>query len=601
MGRKKNNRDKLFQTYQELCDKWSEDKINVDNNVKYLPFNYCSLSLTPFNDAVCDEKGNIFENKYIIPYIAKFHKNPITGNNISVKELVHLNIKKGNNGNLLCPISLKELNFNMKIIAIKETGNVYSYDVYQKLNKDINNYKDLLTDIPFKKENVILLNDPNHKKLIPTFEYIKHKNEVIFITKLVNETEEHEKQKEINLPSNYEEVIENYENDNSTEKQRRLEVIDIINKNENILFVDSLNKKCKEEYENYLKIEKEIEELLYENKVSINEIKSKIDISSNCFLYHLKQNDNWKKYYHNNKSRIISNGKMALSLTSTQMELNTISSQLIPSDDELRIIYYNIVKSLQKKGFVKLSTNFGDLNLEIFCNYAPMASENFIELCSKGLYNNTKFHRLVHDFIVQGGDIKENNIFGHNFKDEFNNKVSHSQKGILSMANSGKNSNNTQFFFTLENNKANNLDNKHTIFGRVVGGIQTLDLINHIKINKFTKEVPLNDIIITNTEVYNNPFREVIRDIMWKEIKEKFGITKNNNEEKNEKFSDYFNKLIKDEKNTSSVGKYLNKKRKLIQTNDDDYQKKIQKFKESEGIYLQENNYKNKREAFENW
>ena len=489
----------------------------------------------------------------------------------------------------------------MKIIAIKETGNVYSYDVYQKLNKDINNYKDLLTDIPFKKENVILLNDPNHKKLIPTFEYIKNKNEVIFITKLVNETEEHEKQKEINLPSNYEEVIENYENDNSTEKQRRLEVIDIINKNENILFVDSLNKKCKEEYENYLKIEKEIEELLYENKVSINEIKSKIDISSNCFLYHLKQNDNWKKYYHNNKSRIISNGKMALSLTSTQMELNTISSQLIPSDDELRIIYYNIVKSLQKKAFVKLSTNFGDLNLELFCNYAPMASENFIELCSKGLYNNTKFHRLVHDFIVQGGDIKENNIFGHNFKDEFNNKVSHSQKGILSMANSGKNSNNTQFFFTLENNKANNLDNKHTIFGRVVGGIQTLDLINHIKVNKFTKEVPLNDIIITNTEVYNNPFREVIRDIMWKEIKEKFGITKNNNEEKNEKFSDYFNKLIKDEKNTNSVGKYLKKKRKLIQTNDDDYQKKIQKFKESEGIYLQENNYKNKREAFENW
>ena len=283
------------------------------------------------------------------------------------------------------------------------------------------------------------------------------------------------------------------------------------------------------------------------------------------------------------------------------MELNTISSQLIPSDDELRIIYYNIVKSLQKKAFVKLSTNFGDLNLEIFCNYAPMASENFIELCSKGLYNNTKFHRLVHDFIVQGGDIKENNIFGHNFKDEFNNKVSHSQKGILSMANSGKNSNNTQFFFTLENNKANNLDNKHTIFGRVVGGIQTLDLINHIKVNKFTKEVPLNDIIITNTEVYNNPFREVIRDIMWKEIKEKFGISKNNNEDKNEKFSDYFNKLIKDEKNTNSVGKYLNKKRKIIQTNDDDYQKKIQKFKESEGIYLQEINFKNKREAFENW
>ena len=447
MGRKKNNRDKLFQTYQELCDKWSEDKINVDNNVKYLPFNYCSISLTPFNDAVCDEKGNIFENKYIIPYIAKFHKNPISGNNMTVKDLIHLNIKRGNNGDLLCPISLKELNYNMKIIAIKETGNVYSYDVYKKLNKDISNYKDLLTDIPFKKENVILLNDPNNKKLIPSFNYIKHKDEVVFMTKLVNETEDHEKVKEINLPSNYEEIIENYEKDNSKDKQRRLEVIDIINNKESISFVDSLNKQVKEEYGNYLKIEKEIEELLYENKLPMNEIKSKINISSNCFLYHLKQNENWKKYFHNNKSRILSNGKMALSLTSTQMELNTISSQLIPNDDELRTIYYNIVKSLQKKAFVKLSTNLGDLNLEIFCNYAPMASENFIELCSKGLYNNNKFHRLIRNFIIQGGDIKENNIFGHNFKDEFNNKYSHNQKGILSMANSGSNTNNTQFFF----------------------------------------------------------------------------------------------------------------------------------------------------------
>jgi peptidyl-prolyl cis-trans isomerase-like protein 2 len=327
---------------------------------------------------------------------------------------------------------------------------------------------------------------------------------------------------------------------------------------------------------NYLKAEKEIVELLYENKLPMNEIKSKINILSNCFLYNLKKNENWKKYFHNNKSRILSNGKMALSLTSTQMELNTISSQLIPNDDELRTIYYNIVKSLQKKAFVKLSTNLGDLNLEIFCNYAPMASENFIELCSKGLYNNNKFHRLIRNFIIQGGDIKENNIFGHNFKDEFNNKYSHNQKGILSMANSGSNTNNTQFFFTLENNKGNHLDNKHTIFGRVVGGIQTLDLINHVKVNKFTNDVPLTDIIIINTEVYNNPFREAIRDILWKEIKEKYGVLKNNNDDKNEKFEIYFKKIIKDEKDCNSVGKYLNKKR-LIDKSDDDYQKKIAK------------------------
>ena len=139
--------NKLFMTYYELCQRNLENnENNYKTKINYLPFNYCSLSLHPFNNPVCDEKGNIFEKKYIINYLSKYHKNPIDYSQLSIKNLITLNFYKGNNNKFCCPITLKEYSENTKIVIIKETGNVYSYEAYLELNKNIKNFKDLINN-----------------------------------------------------------------------------------------------------------------------------------------------------------------------------------------------------------------------------------------------------------------------------------------------------------------------------------------------------------------------------------------------------------------------------------------------------------------------
>lgn len=103
----------------------------------------------------------------------------------------------------------------------------------------------------------------------------------------------------------------------------------------------------------------------------------------------------------------------------------------------------------QKKGYVQIVTSLGAMNIELFANFVPKTCENFIELCERKYYNNTKFHRLIPNFMVQGGDPTGSgrggeSIFGKPFEDEFHPKLSHNGPGILSMANAGKNTNKSQ-------------------------------------------------------------------------------------------------------------------------------------------------------------
>lgn len=105
-------------------------------------------------------------------------------------------------------------------------------------------------------------------------------------------------------------------------------------------------------------------------------------------------------------------------------------------------------------------------------------------LCKKNYYNNTKFHRLVPKFVLQGGDPTNTGAGGDSafegkpFRDEFDLRITHAHRGILSMANSGPNTNGSQFFLTL--NETKHLDLKHTVFGRVVGGAAVLDAIEAV-------------------------------------------------------------------------------------------------------------------------
>jgi peptidyl-prolyl cis-trans isomerase B (cyclophilin B) len=126
-----------------------------------------------------------------------------------------------------------------------------------------------------------------------------------------------------------------------------------------------------------------------------------------------------------------------------------------------------------------LKTNKGDIRLELFADKTPKTVANFEKLINEGFYDGLKFHRVIDDFMIQGGCPKGTGTGGpgYTFADEFHKDLKHSGPGILSMANSGPNTNGSQFFITHVATPW--LDGKHSVFGRVLGDGQKV--VNAIK------------------------------------------------------------------------------------------------------------------------
>ncbi|KAF9792809.1 cyclophilin-like domain-containing protein [Thelephora terrestris] len=132
---------------------------------------------------------------------------------------------------------------------------------------------------------------------------------------------------------------------------------------------------------------------------------------------------------------------------------------------------------------VVLETNMGEIKLELYWNHAPKTCRNFAELARRGYYNNVVFHRIIADFMAQSGDPTGTgrggtSIYGQRFEDEFHPELRFTGAGILAMANSGPNTNGSQFFLTLAPTPS--LDNKHTIFGRVQTGMRVLQRLGAV-------------------------------------------------------------------------------------------------------------------------
>ena len=133
-------------------------------------------------------------------------------------------------------------------------------------------------------------------------------------------------------------------------------------------------------------------------------------------------------------------------------------------------------------------TSRGQIKVELFADKAPLTVANFVNLAKRGFYDGLNFHRVIADFMIQGGcpDGRGTGGPGYRFEDETNNGVAH-QRGSLSMANAGPNTNGSQFFIT--HIKTDWLDRKHTVFGQVIEGQDVVDaVVQGDKINKITIE-----------------------------------------------------------------------------------------------------------------
>uniref|UniRef100_A0A8C1GCI5 RING-type E3 ubiquitin transferase n=1 Tax=Cyprinus carpio TaxID=7962 RepID=A0A8C1GCI5_CYPCA len=413
-------------------------------NFRRLPFDHCSLSLQPFEYPMCTVDGVVFDLMSIVPWIKKFGTNPITGEKLEAKSLIKLNFKQ----NILirfyhCPVLYTVFTNNSHIVANKVTGNVFSYEAVEQLNIKTKSYKDLLTDEPFTRQDLITLQDPTNLDKFNVSDFFHVKNNM----KVLDPAEEKAKQS----PSYHLK---------STNMETRETLAEL--------------------YRDY-----KGDELLAS---TMKEPEAKKTDKLNAAHY--------------------STGRVSASFTSTAMAPATTHEADAISDDTVRYQY------VKKKGYVRLHTNKGDVNVELHC---------------------------------------DKSYWGKPFKDEFRPNLSHTGRGILSMANSGPNTNKSQFFITFRS--CTYLDRKHTVFGRVVGGLETLTAMENVESDPKTDK-PKSEIKLLSTSVFVDPYEEADAQIAAEREKEA-----QKQEEERAQTSASVNKAKTEDKPKTfrpGVGKYIN-------------------------------------------
>ncbi|KAK1159996.1 RING-type E3 ubiquitin-protein ligase PPIL2-like isoform X1 [Acipenser oxyrinchus oxyrinchus] len=440
MGKRQHQKDKMYITCAEYTHLYGGKKPEIPkSNFRRLPFDHCSLSLQPFEYPMCTPEGHVFDLLSIVPWIKKFGTNPATGEKLEAKSLIKLNFFKNSEGKYHCPVLYTVFTDNSHIVTNKKTGNVFSHEAVEQLNIKTKTYRDLLSDEPFARKDLITLQDPTNLDKFNVSNFFHVQNNL----KVTDPDEEKAK-----LHPAYHLKTTNLET----------------------------RETLAELYKDY-----KGDELL----------------ASTMKPAEKKSTDKLNAAHY-------STGKVSSSFTSTAMTPETIQEADAIADDTVRYRY------VKKKGYVRLHTNKGDLNLELHCDMVPKACENFIKLCKKEYYDGTVFHRSIRNFMIQGGDptgtgTGGESFWGKPFKDEFKPNLSHKGRGVLSMANSGPNTNKSQFFITFRS--CTYLDRKHTVFGRVVGGFETVTALENVESDPKTDR-PKSEIKLLNATVFVDPYEE---------------------------------------------------------------------------------------------
>ncbi|KAI7897844.1 peptidyl-prolyl cis-trans isomerase-like 2 [Cokeromyces recurvatus] len=513
--------DKLYITHSEWSGEVGQHSAasgitgkRTSEGFKRLPFYCCSLSLQPFEHPVCTSEGIIFDLVHIIPYIKKYGTNPVTGEKLEMKNLIKLNFSKNDKDEYYCPVTFKVFTDHTAIAAIKTTGNVYAYDTIEKLNIKTKHWKDLMTDEPFTKKDIIMLQDPHNleNKDMSKFDYLKTNKKVI------NVAEEIERRK----------------------PTHNINVAGMGNTKK--VFDELAAKETKE-------VSKK------DNKVPVSFHQKKESLPYNAAHY--------------------TTGEAAESFTSTAMSAYTQATRALIDEEEF------MYKRIKSKSYVRIVTNFGNINLELFSDRVPRTCHNFVQLAKSNYYDGVKFHRNIKGFMIQGGDPTGTGRGGESFwkrdfPDEIKTTLTHNARGILSMANKGKDTNSSQFFITYA--AAPHLDGKHTVFGKVVGGMDVLKILETIPVDE--RDRPEREIIMKQVQVFVDPFEEY-QTRLKKKLAHEANAEKEDEEarrkrEKEDKMGWFGPSVSKSE---GGVGKYLNtvKKRKEPVESELESTKKVKK------------------------
>jgi len=362
------------------------------------------------------------------------------------------------------PVTFKVFTDNTHIVALKVSGNVFAYDTVERLNIKAKMWRDLVSDEEFTRKDIITIQDPQNieARNLSSFKYLQDGISTL------------------------------------TEEQRRERDDPSRNVNKKALGNAAAVLKTKESSQDP---EKRVGKYLPQNNASVS---TKSLSKSSTIIPTATQTSKPSSIPYNAAQH--TTGKAAASFTSTGLTPHTSADRALLSDED----YMLKPRRVKTPGYARLHTSLGDLNLELLPEFAPRAVWNFVKQAQKGYYRDVAFHRVIRNFMVQGGDPTGtgkggSSVWGKNFHDEFDGPLSHDARGVLSMANKGKNTNSSQFFILFR--PAKHLDRKHTIFGRVVGGMETLSRIENVEVSDGDKR-PTQDVLIKDIVVYVDPFAE---------------------------------------------------------------------------------------------
>ena len=326
-----------------------------------MPFNFCAVSLQPFEHPVCTAEGTTFDLTNILPWLKKHGTNPVDGQPLKGSDLIKLNLNRNDDGEYVDPVTYKAFTDNSHIVALRNTGNVFAYDTIERLNVKAKNWKDLVSDEEFSRRDIITLQDPQHlaSRDLSTFKYLQDGSSTL--------TEDQARE----------------QNDPSAAL--------------NTVAMGSAAKIVKA---------REAVAKARADRAAVQ------DAGRSTLAQHSKEGMGLTGGVKNEKSttgisRAVpynaashTTGKAAASFTSTGVTVHTGNERALLSQEDFMLK----PRRIKEKGYARIQTSHGDINIELYPEHAPKAVWNFVQLAKRGYYKNIKFHRNIRNFMIQGGD-----------------------------------------------------------------------------------------------------------------------------------------------------------------------------------------------------
>ena len=533
--------DKLYITHAEWSSGGSYSASSGSSSLttagvpfRRLPYNYCAASLQPFQNAVCTRAGTIFDVEVISAWLARHGTNPVDGQPLNAKELVKLNFARAEDGSggLVDPVTYKPFTDNTHIVAVRHGtyANVFAWDTVQRMNLKPKNLRDLVDDVEFTRADIITLQDPQNVQARDLAQFL-------------------------HLQDGGTGAVQVKKKDGEA--------------NVNVDALGRLGEKV-------LRAKGAVERARRERE----DINHSTTPASAAPLLMRKPTGPLQKRAPANAAAYTT-GAAAASFTSTGLTPHTSADLHVLSDEDVLLR----PRKVRIKGYARIETNHGTLTLELDPEYAPKAVWNFTRLAQQGKYDGLVFHRNIPGFMLQGGDPSGTgrggtSIWDKYFDDETTGPASHDARGVVSMANKGKNTNSSQFFITY--GEAKHLDKKHTIFGRVVGGEDVLAQLEGVPTDGSDR--PLNKIEMKRVVVFVDPFEEFQRiekeesdKLVEKEQGRKRGGREDDCTTWTGKKIGRDGVVLDEEESVGEVGKYIGKTRRTVVDEEEQWEEPVKK------------------------